>query len=171
MKVKYLIKMFFNFINYFFIDIHVILQKYVNHGGYVVKLYGINNTGYTYFRPSFPDFNKNSVSQYEEFQKGFYSVHTDELLSESYLNFWNKLNKKEEIKDLVDKNFLNIVLEKYINFTQSSIIGLDFVYDYIKKEYYLIDANIFPGYKELNNEFNQLLIEHIIFYYREWKRN
>jgi len=42
------------------------------------------------------------------------------------------------------------------------MFGLDLIYCYTKNEYYLVDLNYFPGYKELIMDFNELLIEHVI---------
>ena len=62
---------------------------------------------------------------------------------------------------------LSKIGEKFETFSGDSLFGLDFLLDMedLKdKKYYLIDINQFPGYKELNKNMGQILLEHILFY-------
>jgi glutathione synthase/RimK-type ligase-like ATP-grasp enzyme len=67
----------------------------------------------------------------------------------------------------VDENLLSKIGEKFEQFSGDSLVGLDFLLDMDNlenKKYYLIDVNQFPGYKELNKDFGEIIQEHILYY-------
>jgi hypothetical protein len=61
-----------NFVNYFKEytsedkreKIKIVIQQFVNHGGYVIKLYRIKQKCYFYYRPSFPDSKKEYINKF-----------------------------------------------------------------------------------------------------------
>ena len=160
-----------NFVEYFkeysFKDnkdkIKIVIQQFVNHGGYVIKLYRINDKSYFYYRPSFPDSKLENINKFEEYKRGFLELSTSELVSKNYKEFWKKVNGvNDNYKNNVDEKFLSDIGKNFENFSGDSLVGLDFILDMEKRIYYLIDVNQFPGYKELSNEFGQILLEHVI---------
>ena len=143
--------------------IKIVIQQFVNHGGYVIKLYRINNKSYFYYRPSFPDSKKEFINKYEEYKRSFLELSTSELVTNEYKEFWKKVNGvNDNYKDNVDEQFLSEVGENFEKYSGDSLVGLDFLLDINKGIYYLIDINQFPGYKELFNDFHDILEEHII---------
>ena len=159
-----------NFIEYFKIyslndnkeKIKIVVQQFVNHGGYVIKLYRIKNKSYFYYRPSFPDSKKEFISKFEEYKRSFLELSTSELVTKKYKEFWEKVNGvNNNYKNNVEEIFLSKVGEEFEKYSKDSLVGLDFVLDIKKGIYYLIDVNQFPGYKEMFNVFGDIISEHI----------
>ena len=143
--------------------IKIVIQQFVNHGGYVIKLYRINEESYFFYRPSFPDSKLENINKFEEYKRGFLELSTSELVTKNYKEFWKKVNGiNDNYKNNVDEKFLSEIGESFEKFSGDSLVGLDFILDIEKGIYYLIDVNQFPGYKELFNEFGQILEKHII---------
>jgi len=63
-----------------------VVQKFANHGGCVLKLYRFNNGSKTYCRPSIPDMFEYYETKFEEFNRGYFTFKTEELLSNRILN-------------------------------------------------------------------------------------
>jgi len=78
-----------------------------------------------------------------------------------------KLYKNDKFKELVNMDYMLKISKCFRNFSETSLFGLDFLYDYVNKEYYLIDCNLYPGYKELLHEFNYILTDHICSLFKE----
>ena len=145
-----------------------IIQSFINHGGYVIKMYRINKKNYFFYRPSFPDVSPDLVNEFEEYKRGFFETSTSVLTKDEFKNFWEKVGRKKDVKQEIGEkgeNFLSIVSDKFEDKVKDTLFGLDFIYDYEKKVYYLIDMNQFPGYKELIPVMNNIISEHIINYY------
>jgi len=68
-------------------EISLVVQNFVNHGGYFIKLFRVNGQSFPYVRPSLPDLSED-LEKTERFKNGFYSFITDDLLTKSYLDFW-----------------------------------------------------------------------------------
>jgi predicted SnoaL-like aldol condensation-catalyzing enzyme len=149
--------------------IKIVLQQFINHGGYIIKLYRIANKSYFFYRPSFPDSKIEFINKYPEYKRGFLELSTNKLVSKEYKTFWQKVNGiNDNYNKNVDENILSKIGEKFQKFSGDSLIGLDFLLDIenIKdKKYYLIDVNQFPGYKELNKDMGDILKEHIMHYF------
>ena len=149
-------------------EIREIIQSFINHGGYVIKMYRINKKNYYFYRPSFPDVSEDLIDKFEEYKRGFFETFTTLLTKDEFKNFWEKIGRKKNIKEEIGEkgeNYLSLISEKFEEKTKDTLFGLDFIYDYQKKEYYLIDMNQFPGYKELIPLMNNILTEHITMYY------
>jgi hypothetical protein len=82
--------------------------------------------------------------------------------------FREKLYKNEKIKDFINLDYMIKISKCFQHFSKTSLFGLDFLYDYKNKEYYLIDCNLYPGYKELLHEFNGILTNHICDLYGDF---
>lgn len=149
--------------------ISVVMQSYVNHGGYVIKLYRINHKSYIFYRPSLPDAREDLVSIHEEYKRGFYQTFTSALVTKEFREFWNKVSHNIQVNKNVNEDYLNSLADIFEQYTDNNLIGLDFLYDYENKVYYLIDVNCFPGYKELIEEFNDLISNHVEYYYNRFK--
>ena len=143
--------------------IKIVIQQFINHGGYVIKLYRIKDKSYFYYRPSFPDSKIEYINKFEEYKRSFLELSTSELVTEKYKKFWEKVNGvNNNYKNNVDENYLSKIGECFEKFSGDSLVGLDFVLDIKNGIYYLIDINQFPGYKELYNDFSEIIAEHII---------
>ena len=165
-----------NFINYFKEytkkdnkeKIKIVVQKFINHGGYIIKLYRIANKSYFFYRPSFPDSKIEFINKYEEYKRGFLELTTNYLVSNEYKTFWQKVNGINlNYKNNIDEKLLSKIGEKFEQFSGDSLIGLDFLLDIENlgnKKYYLIDVNQFPGYKELNKDMGDIINEHVLYY-------
>ena len=165
-----------NFINYFKEytkkdnkeKIKIVVQKFINHGGYIIKLYRIANKSYFFYRPSFPDSKIEFINKYEEYKRGFLELTTNYLVSNEYKTFWQKVNGINlNYKNNIDEKLLSKIGEKFEQFSGDSLIGLDFLLDIENlgnKKYYLIDVNQFPGYKELNKDMGDIIKEHVLYY-------
>jgi hypothetical protein len=151
--------------------ISMLIQSYVNHGGYVFKLYRVNDDAYIYSRPSLPDASEELTRSCQEYKNGFFKIYTNDLFTEEYTNFWKKLSSNEKVCSSIDREFLKTISTNFENYSKMSLFGLDFLFDIENKHYYLIDVNFFPGYKELINEFNGILIDHCISYFKKFKEN
>ena len=79
--------------------------------------------------------------------------------------FRSKFKNKEELQGLVNLEYLNKISDVFQDFSDKTLFGLDYIYDFTNKIYYLIDCNNFPGYKELDKEFNTYLTRHVLFFY------
>ena len=148
--------------------IKIILQQFINHGGYIIKLYRIANKSYFFYRPSFPDAKIEFINEFDEYKRGFLELSTNKLVSQEYKLFWEKVNGiNENYNQNADENILANIGEKFEKFSGDTLFGLDFLFDMENlkdKKYYLIDINQFPGYKELNKDMGDILKEHILHY-------
>jgi hypothetical protein len=158
-----------NFISYFrgFVGnddkqkIKVIVQQFIQHGGYLIKLYRIKRTNYIYYRPSLPDIKEDMMNKCQEYKKGFFKFETKDMGTQKFKDFWKRINgENNTFKDNVNERFLGKVAAQYADTYGDSLLGLDFIMDVKKGIYYLIDINPFPAYSELYNEMNQVFAEH-----------
>ena len=142
--------------------IKIVIQQFINHGGYIIKLYRIQRTSYFYYRPSFPDSKIEYINKYERYKRGFLELTNSTIISLEYKEFWEKVNGiNNNYKNYVDEKFLSFVGDYYEEYSGDSLFGLDFILDIEKGIYYLIDANGLPGYKELYDNMGEILVNHI----------
>lgn len=158
-----------NFISYFKeysanndkTKIKIIVQEFIQHGGYLIKLYRIKKTNYIYYRPSLPDIQEDMMTKCPEYQKGYFKFETKDMGTQAFKDFWKKINgENNNFKDFVNERFLGNVAAQYEEDSGDSLVGLDFIMDVKKGIYYLIDINPFPAYSELYNEMNQVFSDH-----------
>jgi hypothetical protein len=158
-----------NFISYFKefsanddkTKIKIIVQEFIQHGGYLIKLYRIKKTNYIYYRPSLPDIQEDMMTKCPEYQKGYFKFETKDMGTQAFKDFWKRINgENNNFKDFVNERFLGNVAAQYEDDSGDSLVGLDFIMDVKKGIYYLIDINPFPAYSELYNEMNQVFSDH-----------
>ena len=168
-----------NFISYFKnftanddkTKIKIIVQEFIQHGGYLIKLYRIKKTNYIYYRPSLPDIQENMMTKCPEYQKGYFKFETKDMGTQAFKDFWKSINgENNNFQNLVNERFLGDVAARYEDASGDSLVGLDFIMDMKKKIYYLIDINPFPAYSELYNEMNEVFAEHFSIGINEAKK-
>ena len=141
--------------------IKIIVQQFIQHGGYLIKLYRIRNQNYIYYRPSLPDIKEDMMNKCQEYKNGFFQFETKDMGTQKFKDFWQKINgENNNFHNYVNESFLGEVAAKYSEIYGDSLVGLDFIMDVKKGIYYLIDINPFPAYSELYNEMNQVFAEH-----------
>jgi len=141
--------------------IKIIVQQFIQHGGYLIKLYRIRNQNYIYYRPSLPDIKEDMMNKCQEYKNGFFQFETKDMGTQKFKDFWQKINgENNNFHNYVNERFLGEVAAKYSEIYGDSLVGLDFIMDVKKGIYYLIDINPFPAYSELYNEMNQVFAEH-----------
>ena len=141
--------------------IKVIVQQFIQHGGYLIKLYRIKKTNYIYYRPSLPDIKEDMMNKCQEYKKGFFKFETKDMGTQKFKDFWKRMNgENNNFKDYVNERFLGKVAAQYADTYGDSLVGLDFIMDVSRGIYYLIDINPFPAYSELYNEMNQVFADH-----------
>ena len=141
--------------------IKIIVQEFVQHGGYLIKLYRIKKTNYIYYRPSLPDIQEDMMTKCPEYKKGYFKFETKDMGTQAFKDFWKRINgENDNFKDFVNERFLGNVAAEYEDISGDSLVGLDFIMDIKKGIYYLIDINPFPAYSELYNEMNQVFSDH-----------
>ena len=141
-----------------------VLQKYSNHGGEVMKLYRFNHSAKTFFRPSIADMFPEYEQKFEEFSRGYFKFRTEDLLSKRVLDLWKRFDNPVQIKSLINEKYLEEVSSVFEEFSEKTLFGLDFLYDYANKTYLVVDCNNFPGYKEMEKVFYKDLTDHVIYY-------
>ena len=134
-----------NFISYFrgFVGnddkqkIKVIVQQFIQHGGYLIKLYRIKRTNYIYYRPSLPDIKEDMMNKCQEYKKGFFKFETKDMGTQKFKDFWKRINgENNTFKDNVNERFLGKVAAQYADTYGDSLVGLDFIMDVTKGIYY-----------------------------------
>ncbi len=72
----------------------------------------------------------------------------------------------EEFKKILNMDFLNRIGKEFEYESKKNLFGLDFLFNKDSNTYCLIDCNYMPGYKELINDFSNILKQHILTYYK-----
>jgi len=145
-----------------------ICQNYVNHGGYLLKVYRIKQKNYFYFRPSTPDVDISYEETREDYINGYFDFETELISNSNYLDFWNSHTNNGDIKTSFDQKFIEEITEEFEIYSGNTLFGLDFIFDPIKKTLLLIDCNYFPGYKELAGDISNILSDHVLLYYSKF---
>ena len=147
-----------------------IIQKFINHDGEMIKSFCINGKSYKFIRPSIPNLNKNEI---EKILKKKELDLTNEIIYQSKKNnIFEKKNKNTSDIDEALQNTFNIVNKITLLFlekTNITLFGLDFLYDKINDSFYILEINYFPSYRELGNKLNSEMEKHIIKYYNKFK--
>ena len=148
--------------------IKIVIQQFVNHHGYVIKLYRIQKKSFFYYRPSIPDSKLGYMEKYQEYKKGFLQLTNAGLVSPQYRQFWeNFIDRNNDYKNYVDENYLSEVANSWEQYCGDTLFGVDFILDVENGIYYFIDANGLPGYKELYSQMNELLSNHIVIWIKQ----
>lgn len=96
-------------------------------------------------------------------------LQTPQLQTEEYKEYWNSI-PKDDVYDLIDHNYLKELSDLFEKESGKNLFGLDFLYDKDNSTYYLIDANFFPAYRELNDNIPNAMRKHFINYYEKFKK-
>lgn len=139
--------------------INLIIQEYVE-SKYVIKAYRINRRTF---------FIKRKLNQQMTIEK---------VREIGFLSINNKINEKSigdiSSNDIISSDIqkeIEIIMEIFERKTKKNLFGLDFLLEEPRKErLFLIDCNYFPGYKELKSSISQLMREHCLEYYKEFKK-
>ena len=129
-----------------------ILQELINHDGRIFKVYVVGEEVRIMQKQSIPNITDESVGSTHFFfdsQQGFDSLEC----------FKNKLSFTEEDIDMGSVRVLCQFIRDELNLT---LFGADLVRESKSGIYYLIDINYFPGYKNMNKDFGEVIKRHII---------
>ena len=147
-----------------------IIQKYINHGGEMIKTFCINGESYEFIRPSTPNLDKDSSDTISK--SGEFTLYNELIYQRKKNNFMNELigNTDNTIKILEDKfNIVKNITLLFLEKTKITLFGLDYLYDSINNIFYILEINYFPSYRELGNKINSKFDQHVITFYNKYK--
>ena len=147
-----------------------IIQKYINHGGEMIKTFCINGESYEFIRPSTPNLDKDSSDKISK--SGEFTLYNELIYQRKKNNFMNELigNTENTIKILEDKfNIVKNITLLFLEKTKITLFGLDYLYDSINNIFYILEINYFPSYRELGNKINSKFDQHVITFYNKYK--
>ena len=147
-----------------------IIQKYINHGGEMIKTFCINGESYEFIRPSTPNLDKDSSDTISK--SGECTLYNELIYQRKKNNFMNELigNTENTIKILEDKfNIVKNITLLFLEKTKITLFGLDYLYDSINNIFYILEINYFPSYRELGNKINRKFDQHVIKFYNKYK--
>ena len=148
-----------------------IVQKYINHGGEMIKTFCINGESYEFIRPSTPNLDKNSVDKISK--SGECTLYNELIYQRKKNNFLGELigNTENTVKILEEKfNIVKKITLLFLEKTKITLFGLDYLYDNINDTFYILEINYFPSYRELGNKINSKFDEHVITFYNKYKK-
>ena len=148
-----------------------IIQKYINHGGEMIKTFCINGESYEFIRPSTPNLDKNSGDKISK--SGECTLYNELIYQRKKNNFLGDLigNTEKTVKLLEEKfNIVNKITLLFLEKTKITLFGLDYLYDNINDIFYILEVNYFPSYRELGNKINSKFDEHAITFYNKYKK-
>jgi len=148
-----------------------IVQKYINHGGEMIKTFCINGESYEFIRPSTPNLDKNSVDKISK--SGECTLYNELIYQRKKNNFLGELigNTENTVKILEEKfNIVKKITLLFLEKTKITLFGLDYLYDNINDIFYILEINYFPSYRELGNKINSKFDEHVITFYNKYKK-
>ena len=148
-----------------------IVQKYINHGGEMIKTFCINGESYEFIRPSTPNLDKNSADKISK--SGECTLYNELIYQRKKNNFLGDLigNTDNTVKILEEKfNIVKKITLLFLEKTKITLFGLDYLYDNINDTFYILEINYFPSYRELGNKINSKFDEHIITFYNKYKK-
>ena len=147
-----------------------IIQKYINHGGEMIKTFCINGESYEFIRPSTPNLDKNSSDKISK--SGECTLYNELIYQRKKNNFFGELtaNTENTIKILENKfNIVKKITLLFLEKTKITLFGLDYLYDTINDIFYILEINYFPSYRELGNKINSKFDEHVVLFYNKYK--
>lgn len=139
-------------------EMNCVITNFVNHGGYFYKSFYINEEFFLVKRPSIPDITMENIL----IKDGFFSFNTKDLQKKDYFNKFF-INNLEKIDLEIKKNDLDYIALKEITIEFSKKSSVDLLsLDFIKcgTDFYFLDCNYFPGFKEIDKDLNSLLNLH-----------
>ena len=148
-----------------------IVQKYINHGGEMIKTFCINGESYEFIRPSTPNLDNNSADKISK--SGECTLYNELIYQRKKNNFLGDLigNTDNTVKILEEKfNIVKKITLLFLEKTKITLFGLDYLYDSINDNFYILEINYFPSYRELGNKINSKFDEHVITFYNKYKK-
>ena len=150
-----------------------IVQKYINHGGEMIKTFCINGESYEFIRPSTPNLDKNSFDKISK--SGECTLYNELIYQRKKNNFLGELIDNAETENTIKtlENKFNIVKKITLLFlekTKITLFGLDYLYDTINDIFYILEINYFPSYRELGNKINNKFDQHVVLFYNKYKK-
>ena len=148
-----------------------IVQKYINHGGEMIKTFCINGESYEFIRPSTPNLDNNSADKISK--SGECTLYNELIYQRKKNNFLGDLigNTDNTVKILEEKfNIVKKITLLFLEKTKITLFGLDYLYDNINDTFYILEINYFPSYRELGNKINCKFDEHVITFYNKYKK-
>ena len=146
-----------------------IIQKYINHGGEMIKTFCINGQSYEFIRPSIPNLDEKITKKIAK--TGECNL-TNELIYQSKKNkIFGEQNEDNNINKILEEkyNIIEKITLLFLENTKITLFGLDFLYDNIKDIFYIFEINYFPSYRELGNKINGEFDQHVIKFYNKYK--
>ena len=147
-----------------------IIQKYINHGGEMIKTFCINAESYEFIRPSTPNLDKDNSDKISK--SGECTLYNELIYQRKKNNFLGELlgNTENTIKILEDKfSIVKKITLLFLEKTKITLFGLDYLYDNINNIFYILEINYFPSYRELGNKINSKFDQHVITFYNKYK--
>ena len=147
-----------------------IVQKYINHGGEMIKTFCINGESYEFIRPSIPNLDKNSSDKIS--QSGEFTLYNELIYQRKKNNFLGEMigNTENTVKILEEKfSIVKKLTLLFLEKTKITLFGLDYLYDSINNIFYILEINYFPSYRELGNKINCKFDQHVITFYNKYK--
>ena len=147
-----------------------IIQRYINHGGEMIKTFCINGESYEFIRPSTPNLDKNTSEKISK--SGQFTLYNELIYQRKKNKFLSELvgNTENTVKVLQDKfNIVKKLTLLFLEKTKITLFGLDYLYDSINDIFYILEINYFPSYRELGNEINNKFDQHVIKFYHEYR--
>ena len=147
-----------------------IVQRYINHGGEMIKTFCINGESYEFIRPSMPNLDKNNANKISK--SGEFTLYNELIYQRKKNHFLEELigNTENTIKILEEKfNIVKKITLLFLEKTKITLFGLDYLYDNINNIFYILEINYFPSYRELGNKINNKFDEHVITFYNKYK--
>ncbi|EGR29090.1 inositol -triphosphate 5 6 kinase, putative [Ichthyophthirius multifiliis] len=123
----------------------IIIQELINHDGKIYKLYSIGNYTEKQVRASIPNIDTQKYQQeegiwYFDSQKSFFSqlpIACEQKIENKYFE--------------LNKQVVNEISQLIIRQLKINLFGFDIVKKTKTQEYYIIDINYFPGYKDFKD--------------------
>ena len=153
-----------------------IIQKYIKHGGIMIKNYSINEESYSFIRPSLPDMDNNEVinSVKSLNDDGLLSFYNEMIYKKTDTDLFKHSNTKKEedfyVKINNEMEKINKISLLFVQETKLTFYGLDFLYNEDTNTFYLLEINYFPSYRELGDNFHNKFDEHLVKYYNKFKK-
>ena len=146
------------------------MQEYINHGGIMVKTYYLNETNKSVIRPSLPNIDESIIAEMPHFKKGYFEFYNEFLYQKQDQTFWERVKINPDLEKELDYNLLDKVSKRFNEFSKISLYGIDFMYDEISRNYYFLEINYFPSYREFGLDLYKFISEHIEKCYKKFKK-
>ena len=143
----------------------VVVEEYIPHNDTILKIGLIGKDIFVVRRPSIPnllDHNKESLVQLSIDLMGEF-VHLD-VAEGGYVTFKSMITKRRECYssnkldncDDLDKDMIKMIVNTVSRILRLELLGVDILISNCDKSMFIIDINIFPGFKNIQEKDNLL---------------